>query len=298
MRDVHAADRRIARPRRTDSTRTAVTPTDEAAADSGARRPFDRPEFGSVSAADMIPPAGPYRPTMDRVAISLAVVLLVSAGTSAQTVGAAPPDAATVARWVRDFYAQTTSLQLEFDQHAWERSRGRTRSFHGTLRTERPGRTRFDFTTPAGRVVVVSRSEAITYEPIEGGSGEYWRAPSTAAALALLGILTDAVPIAHDFTYELDDAVTTPAGTVCLALRPRRPDEEFVLVHLYVSAEPEARGAVSEMGIEDQDGNRNTFVFDLESMQLDPQHAPGTFDFEPPIGARETTPPLPGSGAR
>lgn len=74
---------------------------------------------------------------------------------------AAPEVAATVQR----FYGGLTTLELGFTQSYWSDAYGRNlRTSAGTLRIRRPGRLRFDYTTPAGQVMtaVDDRTEGAT----------------------------------------------------------------------------------------------------------------------------------------
>ncbi len=218
---------------------------------------------------------------------------VIAASAEAQTVDCTHDDAGThaecVAAWVQDFYDHTTSLEADFQQFFWTRVYDRTASSRGRLRISRPGRIRFDYTEPSGKVVVGTGAQFTYYEPGDDGApGQYYRATTDVASRAL-GFLTGTSRLDRDFTFAFHPSTTGPANTVCLELHPRVADPAFTRVRLYVSTRSETRGVVMQVALEVGDGNWNTFRFSAFHFNRD--LGADTFDFTLPTGAREITPP-------
>lgn len=197
-----------------------------------------------------------------------------------------------VAARVQTFYDQTTSVQASFQQHFWNRVYQRTQSSRGTIAIQRPGRIRFDYAQPRGKVVVSTPAGFVFYEPGDDGSpGQYMRGRSDGASAAL-GFLTGTARLDRDFTMSLarpSGGAPPPANTDLLELRPRRPDPHFRRVRLYVDNRPATLGVVVRVSIEDPDGNWNTF--DFSGLRFNREIPASTFEYTPPADARELTPP-------
>ncbi len=220
--------------------------------------------------------------------LALALTSL-AAPTRAQDVDAGPASAAQVASSVQSFYDATTSVEADFQQFFWTRVYSRTDSSRGRLRIARPGRIRFDYTEPSGKIVVGSGDQFTYFEPGDDGTaGQYYRATTDVASRAL-GFLTGTSRLDRDFNFALRASTTGPAHTACLELRPRAPDPHYTRIRLYVSTEPATRGAVMQVAIEDGDGNWNTFRF--SNFHFNRELDASTFEYTPPEGAREITAP-------
>lgn len=210
----------------------------------------------------------------------------------------APPAPATtpavtaqvVAARVQTFYDQTRSVEARFEQHYWNRVYARTQSSRGRLLIQRPGRVRFNYDQPRGKVVVSTPSGFVFYEPNEDGSpGQYLRGTSDAASSAL-GFLSGTARLDRDFRLSLRaPAAGQPANTDALELRPRRSDPNFRRIVLYVDSRPETAGVVRRVAIEDPDGNWNRF--DFSGFEFNRELSAATFDYTPPEGAHEISPP-------
>jgi outer membrane lipoprotein carrier protein len=198
--------------------------------------------------------------------------------------------AETVAARVQAFYDQTTTVQASFQQHFWNRAYARTQSSRGTLAIQRPGRIRFDYTDPRGKVVVSTPEGFVYYEPGEDGSpGQYTRGRSEGASVAL-GFLTGTARLDRDFTLALLPArPDAPPNTDGLELTPRSADPHFRRIILYVDHRPSTAGVVQRVSIEDHDGNWNRF--DFQRLRFNTELPASTFEYTPPSGAREITAP-------
>jgi outer membrane lipoprotein-sorting protein len=215
----------------------------------------------------------------------LSMVMLFAPRAEAQE-----PDAQQVASWVQTFYDQTTTLEADFQQFYWTRVYSRTTTSRGQLRIARPGRVRFDYSEPRGKIVVGSGDQFTYYEPgDEGGAGQYYRATSDVASRAL-GFLTGTSRLDRDFNFTIHPSTTGPAHTTCLELHPRAHDPHYSRIRLYVSnAEGATRGVVMQVAIEDPDGNWNTFRF--SNFHFNRSIGDDVFAYTPPSGAHEITAP-------
>ncbi len=227
------------------------------------------------------------------VAFALASAALVApraSPASAQDVPAEEVTAATVAAWAQTFYDQTPLVQARFAQYFWNRVYDRTSTSRGQIYISRPGRVRFDYATPSGKVIVSDGSHFTYYEPGDDGAvGQYYEgsADSTSAAL---GFLTGTARLDTDFTFTLRaQSSTQPPNTRGLELRPRVPDPHYRRVVLYVSDAPATRGVVMRISIEDPDGNWNRF--DFSSLDVVQPIDASRFDYHVPEGARRIDPP-------
>jgi outer membrane lipoprotein carrier protein len=198
--------------------------------------------------------------------------------------------AATVASRVQTFYDQTHGLRVNFQQHYWSSAYRRTTTSRGRLAISRPGRIRFDYTSPSGKVVVSDGSSFTYYEPgEEGESGQYWRGSADGTSSAL-GFLTGTARLDRDYTYTLVARRDgDPANADVLELTPRTADPHVARIRLYVSNNASTLGVVLRVSVGDHDGNWNRF--DFSGFDFPDSIADSTFAYSPPEGAREITPP-------
>lgn len=214
----------------------------------------------------------------------------------AQDAPAAAVTPELVAARVQAFYDQTRSVEARFQQHFWIRAHGRTQSSRGSIVIQRPGRIRFDYAEPRGKVVVSTPAGFTYYEPgDDGAAGQYMRG-TTEGASAALGFLTGTANMARDYRFALRSVgAGAPPNTDALELRPRRADPHYRRIVLYVSNEASSLGVVRRVSIEDPDGNWNRF--DFSNFQFNRDVNASTFEFQPPSGAREITAPAAGGAA-
>lgn len=221
--------------------------------------------------------------------------LWVCAGASAGSSRAVAQDgdvtAAVVAARVQAFYDRTTTVRVDFDQHYWSNVYRRTTTSRGRLAILRPGRIRFDYTSPNGKVVVSDGENFTYYEPgDDGAAGQYWVGSADGTSSAL-GFLTGTARLDRDYTFSLgtSDPSSDPANTDVLILRPRVPDPHFTEIRLYVSHAAGTEGVVLRTSICDHENNWNRF--DFSGFRFTDAVAESTFAYTPPEGSREITPP-------
>ena len=225
---------------------------------------------------------------------ALAVPVLPPVATAQQVptppVAAPAVTAQIVAARVQTFYDQTTSVEVRFQQHFWNRVYARTQSSSGQLVIQRPGRVRFNYDQPRGKVVVSTPAGFVFYEPNEDGSpGQFLRGNADGASSAL-GFLSGTARLDRDFRLSLRAAAAgQPANTDALELRPRRSDPHYRRIVLYVDNREATAGVVRRVAIEDPDGNWNRF--DFTDPHFDRALSASTFDYTPPAGAHEINAP-------
>lgn len=195
-----------------------------------------------------------------------------------------------VAARVQAFYDRTSSLRVDFAQHYWSNVYRRTTTSRGRLAILRPGRIRFDYTTPSGKVVVSDGERFTYYEPGDDGTaGQYWIGSADGASAAL-GFLTGTARLDRDFTFSLGTrSDSDPPRTDVLVLRPRADDPHYTEIRLYVSNAPGTEGVVLRTSIRDHENNWNRF--DFSGHRFSEAVPESTFAYTPPDGAREITPP-------
>ncbi|UJR86858.1 LolA family protein [Sandaracinus amylolyticus] len=191
-----------------------------------------------------------------------------------------------VAARVQQFYEQTRTVQARFQQHFWNRVYARTQSSRGRVSIGRPGRIRFDYDQPSGKVLVSSDGEWTMYEPgDEGGAGQYARGSSAAASQSAFGFLMGTADLRQFRRSLRARASSDPPNTDALELTPRRADPHYRRIVVHVDNQPASLGVVRRVSIEDPDGNWNRF--DFSELRFNREIGADTFRFTPPAGARE-----------
>jgi outer membrane lipoprotein carrier protein len=197
--------------------------------------------------------------------------------------------AEVVAARVQTFYDRTPAVRVRFQQHYWSSAYRRTTTSRGTLSISRPGRIRFDYTTPSGKVVVSDGSSFTYYEPgEEGEAGQFWRGSADGAS-AGLGFLTGTARLDRDYRLRLRERSSSdPPNTDALVLVPRGSDPHVQQIVLFVSHAAGTEGVVMRVAVQDHEDNWNRF--DFSSFSFD-AIGEGAFSYTPPSGAREISPP-------
>ncbi len=195
-------------------------------------------------------------------------------------------NAVRVARQVQAFYDQTDSLQARFTQTYYHRLYRRYQRSTGRLLFDKPGRMRFDYDRPNGKVVVSDGSHLTAYEPGDHGEpGQYVKTTIGNNALpAAFGFLTGQARILDDYRVRLLDARSYRWSGHILELRPRRPNPRIRRILLYVDGDPARAGVVHRLRVDDHEGNRNKF--ELRRMRFNRDLPERAFRYAPPRGSR------------
>jgi outer membrane lipoprotein carrier protein len=178
-------------------------------------------------------------------------VLLTAAG------AAQSPTADTVARDLQRKYDRVTDFSADFvhsyrggvlKQQATER---------GTLLVKKPGKMRWEYTTPEKKLFVSDGHKIYSYIPLDkqviiGTMPRDEQAPTPALFLTGKGDIT------RDFNAVFDKVADAPTGAIALKLTPKRREPEYESLTLVV----DPKTLILQMLITvDSQGGRSAFTF-------------------------------------
>jgi outer membrane lipoprotein carrier protein len=191
-----------------------------------------------------------------------------------------------VAARVQSFHDQTRSFEASFVQTYYSRIYGTYTRSGGTLVFDKPGRMRFDYGAPNGKVVVADGRKLTMYEPgDEGSAGQYAQTSMREGAIpGAFSFLTGQGRLEELYTFRLLSSRTYRFSGHVLELTPRAADPRFRRVILYVDSSSERAGLVRAVRIDDHEGNRNKF--EMRNMRFNRDVSAQRFAFAPPAGAR------------
>jgi outer membrane lipoprotein carrier protein len=193
------------------------------------------------------------------------------------------PSAVQVAAAVDHHYNVLHRLRVNFTETY--QGMGMDRHESGVLLLEKPGRMRWNYAEPAGKVFVLDGKYGWFYTP---GDAQVQQIPAKKLddlRSPLRFLLGHA-----QLTKELDGLTMAPADGDMFRLRgvPRGMEQRVRSLELVVSRE----GTIHSMTLEELDGSRTSFAFKDE--QANPVIAADTFRFTPPAGVQvvEGAPPV------
>ncbi|WP_348269353.1 outer membrane lipoprotein chaperone LolA [Edaphobacter paludis] len=202
-----------------------------------------------------------------------ALLLFVCCATPlfAQGQQSATPDSALI-RKVDDHYNHLTSLRAHYTEHYTGMGMDRTES--GTLLLKKPGRMRWNYDKPVGKVFVLDGKYAWFYTP---GDSQAQRVPAKE-----LDDLRSPLRFLLGHTQlkkELDNLTVTPDGAgFRITGVPKGMAQRVKLLTLQVTS----AGAIQQMQIEELDGSITGFTF--SEIQENIPVKGETFVFHPPAG--------------
>ena len=198
----------------------------------------------------------------------IVLACLFAASVSAQT-----PTATTLAKTVDAHYNHLTSLQAHYTERY--QGLGLDRSETGTLTLRKPGRMRWAYDSPAGKLFLLDGNSAITYTP---GDAQATRIPQKQLddLRSPLRFLLGHTELAK----ELDNLTLTilDGHTYTLSGTPKGMEQRLHSLSLTV----DPTGLIHAMRIEDTDGATTTFTF--TAMHENIPTTPADFTFLPPPG--------------
>jgi outer membrane lipoprotein carrier protein len=208
------------------------------------------------------------------------LALWMSLPLAAQSVA---PSAVQLAAAVDHHYNVLHRLRVNFTESY--QGMGMDRHESGVLLLEKPGRMRWNYAEPAGKVFVLDGKYGWFYTP---GDAQVQQIPAKKLddlRSPLRFLLGHA-----QLTKELAGLTMAPADGDTFRLRgvPRGMEQRVRSLELVVSRE----GTIQSMTLEELDGSRTSFVFKDE--QANPVIAADTFRFTPPAGVQvvEGAPPV------
>jgi outer membrane lipoprotein carrier protein len=187
-----------------------------------------------------------------------------------------------LAQRVDRHYNQLHSLRAGFSESYAGLGSHRTES--GTVLIMKPGRMRWDYSSPAGKLFLLDGKYAWFYTR---GGRQAQRIPAKQ-----LDDLRSPLRFLLGHTQvekELNNLTLTPAPNGCFTLTGKPKGQEKSVLRLTITAM--ASGAITAMTIEEADGAVTRFTFTGE--QPNAAAAPGAFVFTPPAGVPVVDAPPP-----
>ncbi len=222
------------------------------------------------------------------VVCALAQPLTTGLAQEAAPSPAAVSDEATlVAASVQSFYDQTTDVRASFYQTYVHKLYKRTDRSKGTVVFKKPGKMRWDYAKPNGKVIVSNGKRLTIYEPgDEGDKGQVIDKAITQDQLPqAMAFLMGTGRLEEDFTFRLLDAKKQGyARGHVLELRPKEPTPHYDRLLFYVEKSDALKGLVRRLLIIDRDGNRNRF--DFSKLKFNTKVTERSFNWKPPAGTR------------
>lgn len=200
----------------------------------------------------------------------LMAAAFLSAGLFAQ---APAPSAKQLAARVDRHYNHLHSLQTAFTETY--RGMGMQRTAAGTLLLEKPGRMKWEYDSPPGKIFLLDGKYAWFYTP---GNAQVERisAKKLNDLRSPLRYLLGHTKLEKEFVHLT--MTSAPDGCFTLAGQPKDAQDRIAHVALTVTA----RGVITGIAIEETGGALTRFTFTRE--RPDVPIPPGTFHFTPPPG--------------
>lgn len=208
---------------------------------------------------------------------------------NAQPTAAGTSDAArTALAAVQTFYEQTRDVSADFHQTYVNKLYDRTDKSHGHVVFKKPGKMRWDYAKPNGKVIVASSGKLTVYEPGDEPTDKGQVIQQNFAQAELpqaMSFLLGTGKLAEDFDAKaLDAAKEGFANGQVLELRPKKPSPHYDRLLFYVDTSAAVRGLVRRLVIIDASGNRNRF--DFTGLKFNSGVTDATFEWVPPADAR------------
>jgi outer membrane lipoprotein carrier protein len=164
----------------------------------------------------------------------------------------------------------------------------RTDRSRGHVVFKKPGKMRWDYAKPNGKVIVAGTGKLTVFEPGDEPTdkGQVLQQSFAQAELPqAMSFLLGTGKLSEDFDAKLLDAAREgfPNGQV-LELKPKQPSPHFDRLLFYVETSAALRGLVRRIVIIDASGNRNRF--DFSALKFNSNVPESTFDWKPPADAR------------
>jgi outer membrane lipoprotein carrier protein len=202
---------------------------------------------------------------------------------SVATAAAQQPTASSLAKVVDNHYNHLQSLEARYSERY--QGMGLDRTETGVLTLRKPGRMRWAYDAPAGKLFLLDGRDAITYTP---GDPQATRFPEKQLddLRSPLRFLLGHTELAK----ELDNLTLAPIGNNLYTLSgtPKGMQQRLRSLALTV----DAAGQIHSMRLEEIDGSKTIFTF--TTMRENIPTTEGDFKFTPPagVGVVNATAPL------
>ena len=191
---------------------------------------------------------------------------------------ATPPGLSPLLSAVENRYNKAQSLRLDFTE-IYAAGRRPVQSEAGVLTLQKPGKMRWEYRTPAGKLFVSNGKEVYLYTPAENRAvrGKLKETEDMRAPLAfLLGKLS--------FEKEFKSVVSREdGGETWIVAEPKSAN----LAYIRVEFQALASGEIRQVRVTGQDQSRLSFTFANEV--LNPTVNAGQFVFKVPVGVEIVT---------
>jgi outer membrane lipoprotein carrier protein len=200
----------------------------------------------------------------------LALLLAFTTAAYAQS-----PTATSLAKRVDDHYNHLTSLQTHYAERY--QGMGLDRTETGTLTLRKPGRMRWAYDAPAGKVFVLDGHDAISYAP---GDPQATRFPEKQLddLRSPLRFLLGHTELAKELDHLSLTLVSDTPALYSLSGSPKGMTQRLRTLALTV----DASGQIHNMRIEEVDGSTTTFSF--TAIRENVATSDNDFVFTPPPG--------------
>jgi outer membrane lipoprotein carrier protein len=207
---------------------------------------------------------------MTRLLVLLAFVPALAAGQSR-------PSATETARALQEKYDRVKDFTADFT-HTYEGGVLKRKSIErGTVQIKKPGRMRWEYTTPEKKTFVSDSVKIYSYVPADK-QVIVSNAPAADQATTAVLFLAGKGNLVRDFNVTF--AETTIAGAVALRLDPRLKQRDYDWLIITIDA---ATHQIRSLTAADQQGGRSTFEF--TSYRENTGVADNVFAFKIPRGA-------------
>ena len=185
------------------------------------------------------------------------------------------PTAAEIAKRVDAHYNRLQSLQARYTERY--QGMGMDRSETGTLTLQKPGRMRWAYDSPAGKLFLLDGKDAISFTP---GDAQAERFPQKQLddLRSPLRFLLGHTELAKELDNLSLTLVNDSPRIYTLRGTPKRISQRLRSIALTV----DATGQIHSMRIEEIDGAATTFTF--TAMRENIPTAASDFTFTPPLG--------------
>ena len=205
--------------------------------------------------------------------IRFAARFVFTLASAALVVAAAGPELDPTLKAIENRYNHAQSLKLDFSE-SYVASRRPTQTESGVLYLRKPGRMRWEYATPAGKIFLADGKDTWLYNPEDhrAEKSSLKMSEDERAPLAfLLGKL--------DFHKDFQSLATRNDGSGnWIVAQPKSPNLPYTQVEFLASPD----GQIHKLRVTNQDQSKLEFSFSNE--QLNAPVAPSLFVFRPPIG--------------
>lgn len=204
---------------------------------------------------------------MTRIALLVSLAIPVLAGT-------ANPDTNSILKGVEQRYNRAKTLEVHFVESYTVQGRAR-KSESGQLTLRKPGRMRWDYSAPSGKLFVSDGKDVYLYTP-ESKRVEKSKLKASEDMRAPLAFLLGKLDFEHDFRdfeFKMDGAN--------YLITAKAKDEKFPYEQIQMLVTP--GNEIQRLTISLRDGSLLTF--DLSDEKLNPPVNEAQFKFQMPPGA-------------